>query len=95
MKKINSNKRLGICVVVIAGILMIPFITKAPWTGSDYLFAGVVLSVLALIYEIVTKNMKSTKQKLIVAAILLGVIVLIIGWAATGPENEALINQGR
>jgi 4-hydroxybenzoate polyprenyltransferase len=91
----NSLKKISIWAVVISGVLMIPFLTNAPWTKGDYIFAGIVLSALATIYELVTKKMRSTKQKLVVAAILLGVIVLIIGWAATGPENEAMLNQGR
>jgi predicted PurR-regulated permease PerM len=86
MKTTNLNKKISIWAVVIAGVLAIPFITRAPWTLGDYFFAGIVLSILATIYEAVTKKMHSTKQKLIVAAIVLGIIVLIIGWAATGPD---------
>jgi len=86
MKAKNLQKRLGIWVIVVAGVLMIPFLTKAPWTQGDYIFAGAVLFILATIYEITTRNIKSFKHKLIVAAVLLGIIALIIGWAATGPD---------
>lgn len=94
MKK-NIKKRLSIWAIVIAGILMIPFLTQAPWTKGDFIFAGAVLFTLATIYEVTTRNMKNVKSKLIVAAVLLGVIVLILGWAATGPDSETVINQGR
>jgi len=86
MKTEKMKKRLGIWALVVAGILMIPFLTQAPWTKGDFILAGAVLLTLAAIYEITTRNMKNVKNKLIVAAVLLGTIVLILGWAATGPD---------
>lgn len=71
---------------VIITILLIPFATKAPWTSFDYIFAGTVLTILATIYEYATRNVTSLKSKSLVGFILLGVIVLIIGWAAGGPD---------
>jgi hypothetical protein len=91
----SLKKRLGVWAIVVAGVLMIPLLTKAQWTQGDYVFAGTVLFVLAAIYELATRNTRNFKHKLIVAAVLLGVIVLIIGWAATGPDSEAIIKNGR
>lgn len=95
MKKQTKGliKRLAVGELVVAGILLIPFLTKAPWTGSDYLFAGVVLSICSLIYVFVTRNMKNNLHKLGVAAVILFFILLVIGWAATGPANEAILAQ--
>ena len=84
--KTDITKRLGVWAVVVAGILMIPFLTQAPWTKGDFIYAGAALFALATIYEITTRNMKNVNQKIIIAAALLGFIVLIIGWAATGPD---------
>lgn len=82
----NMTKKLGIWALVVAGILMIPLLTQAPWSAGDFIFAGIVLFILATIYEFTTRNMTSLKQKLLVGIILLGVIILIVGWAATGPD---------
>lgn len=38
------------------------------------------------IEELVARNMKNKYHRMIVDVILLGVIILILGWAATGPE---------
>lgn len=93
--KRNLNKRLIIWAAIVSGILMIPLIAQFPWTLGDYVFATTVLSILALTYEAVTKNMTKFSHKLIAGVILLGVIIFIIGWAATGPDSEGLVNQGR
>ncbi len=77
----NVSKRLSIWAVVVAGMLMIPFITGMPWTSFDYTFAGIIIFGLATIYELATRNMKKVNQKVIVAAIVLGVLVLIWAWA--------------
>jgi uncharacterized membrane protein YfhO len=81
----NTKKRLGIWAIVVMAILMIPFLTNAPWTGSDYIFAGVVLFVLATAYELITRNLKNKFHHVLVGGAILLIIVLIIGWAATGP----------
>ena len=86
MKTKNLNKKIGIWAIIIAGLLMIPYITNAPWTSFDYIFAGIVLSALAATFEFLTRNAKGLKPRLIVGAGILVVIVLIIGWAATGPD---------
>jgi CDP-diglyceride synthetase len=84
--KHKLTKRISIWAVVVAGILLIPFITNAPWTSFDYVFAGIVLFILSIIYEFTTINMKNVKNKLIVGAVILMVIILIMGWAATGSD---------
>jgi uncharacterized membrane protein YfhO len=81
----NTKKRLTIWAVVVIAILMIPFLTNAPWTGSDYVFAGIVLFILATAYELITKNLKNKLHHVFVGGAILLIIVLIIGWAATGP----------
>lgn len=77
----NITKRLGIWAVVVAGILMIPLILKAPWTGSDFVFAGVVLFGSASVYEFTTYNMKNKTHRLFVGIAVALVILLIWAWA--------------
>jgi hypothetical protein len=83
----NISKRLGIWALVVAGILMIPFVAKFPWTGRDFTFAGIVLFVCAAVYEFTTKNMKNKIYRAAVAIAILAFIVLVIAWAATGPDG--------
>lgn len=83
--KININKRLSIWAVIVSVVLMIPFVTKAPWTKGDYIFAGLVLMVLVAIYEFLTRN-KSKKHRFAVGLGFLIIVALILGWAATGPD---------
>jgi hypothetical protein len=68
--------------VVVAAVLMIPLLAKAPWTGSDFVFAGVVLFGLAIAYELITKNMTNPKHRIAVGVGAFFVIVLIQAWAA-------------
>ena len=86
MKVKNMTKKISFWFAVVAGILMIPFLTKAPWTSGDFVFAGVTLFSLAMIYESITRNMKNPKHKLFVGFGILIVIILIMGWAATGTD---------
>ncbi len=85
----NIKKRLMVWAIIVTAILMIPFLAKAPWTESDFAFAGVVLFSLASVYELTTRNMKNKMHHIIVAMVLLFLIMLILAWAATGPPNEA------
>lgn len=80
------KKRLIKWLVVVFAILMIPFLGQFPWSYGDYIFAGIILFTLASIYEVTTKNMKNSKQKFIVAAVIFVIIFFILGWAASGPD---------
>lgn len=86
MKSKNLTNRLAIWAVIVAGVLSIPYLTNAPWTSGDFIFAGIVLYTLAVFYELITRNMKGLKPRLLVGLGFLVLIVLIIGWAATGPD---------
>ena len=81
----NVMKRLGYGVVAVAAVLMIPFLTNMPWTGFDYIFAGMVLSACAIIYVLATQHMRAVSHRVAVAAGILLFIFLVIGWAASGP----------
>lgn len=81
MKSKSLNQKLGIWAIVVALILSIPFITKAPWTLFDYIFAGIVLYSLSALYTLAAHKTKKTAYRLLTAAALLSVLVLIWGWA--------------
>jgi predicted PurR-regulated permease PerM len=81
----SMAKRLAVWMIVVVAILMIPLLANAPWTFGDFVFAGIVLSACAAVYEYATRNMSSVKQRAAVAAAVLFFIFLVIGWAATGP----------
>lgn len=81
----NIVKRLSMWTAVVAAVLMIPFVTKMPWTGSDYFFAGVVLFACAAAYVFATQNMSDINHRLTVGVAVLLFIFMVIGWAATGP----------
>ncbi|HYF97265.1 MAG TPA: hypothetical protein VD947_04495 [Patescibacteria group bacterium] len=84
-KQRNVPQRLSVWALVIAGVLMIPLVTNAPWTASDFIFSAVVLFILVTIYELATKNMSDVKHRAYVAFGVFFTIFLIMGWAASGP----------
>lgn len=71
----QTTKRLVLWAVLVAAILMIPFVANAPWTSTDFIFAGTVLFGAAAGYELATRNMKNPSQCLILGA---GVMTLVI-----------------
>lgn len=81
MKNNSLNQKLGIWAIVVALILFVPFITKAPWTLLDYVFAGIVLYSLFMIYTIATHKTKKTIYRALTAVVLLTVLILIWAWA--------------
>lgn len=81
----KTTKRLSVWALVVAAILMIPLLAKAPWTVGDFVFAGVVLFGAAALYELVTKNLSSKNHRIAVGLGVLAVVVLIWAWAVAGP----------
>ena len=86
MKTKNLIQKIIIWTLVTGGVLMIPYLKNAPWTSFDYILASIILSISAAVYEFLTRNAKGLKPRIIVTAGILVVIVLIMGWAATGPD---------
>lgn len=79
--KRNISKRLSIWALVVASILMIPLLAKFPWTGSDYIFAGVVLFGSAAAYEFLTKNMRNQNYRIAVGVAVALFVFFIWGLA--------------
>lgn len=72
--------------VAVAGILLIPFLSKAPWTASDFVFAAAGLFGFATLYELVTRNMNNRTHRIAVGIAIVLAILMVIAWAATGPD---------
>ena len=59
----NMTRRLSVWAVVVAAVLMIPLLGKWPWTGSDFVFAGVLLFGSALVYELIARKGGTTAYR--------------------------------
>lgn len=76
-------KKISIWGVAICLVLLVPLVSGMPWTLRDYIFAGVVLSGCALFYELVTRNMKGKKPRMIAGGAVVFFILLVMAWAAS------------
>lgn len=83
----NIAKRLSVWAILIAAVLMIPLVTSAPWTGSDYVFGAVVLFGFATMYESITRHMSNPKHRTIAGFVVAGVLCVVWVGAATGFEG--------
>lgn len=77
----NITKRLAVWAIVVAGILLIPLLTKVPWTVGDFIFAGVVLYGCASFYELTTRSIENKMQRVVVGFAVAMALILIWGWA--------------
>ncbi len=80
------TKRLRMWAIFIAVVLMIPFLTKAPWTTSDFVFGAIGLFGFATMYELVTRKMNNKNHRVAVGVAIVMAIIIVIAWAATGPD---------
>jgi hypothetical protein len=83
----NTIKRLGVWAILIAVILVIPLLTKAPWTGSDFIFGAVILFGAAVVYELITRNMNNRRNRVIAGFAVFLVLSFVWVGAATGFEG--------
>ena len=77
----NIAKRLVFWAGLVAAVLMIPLLTNFPWTLSDFVFAGTVLFGAATGYELTVRNMSDRKQRMVVAAGTIAMVIFIWGLA--------------
>lgn len=83
----NIAKRLSVWAVLVAAMLMIPLLTRAPWTGSDYVFGAVLLFGAASVYEMATRKIDDPSRRLKVGAVVFVVLAFVWVGAATGFEG--------
>ncbi len=81
---IKTNKRLFGILITIAFLLLIPLIAmqftdEVKWTPIDFITAGILLLLTGLTLELIFRNVKTTKCKII--AIVFLFLLLFLIWA--------------
>lgn len=84
-----KTNRFLIIVLIVAGILLIPFIamqftSEVVWTASDFIIMGILLLVTGLGINLVLRKFSSTKNRLIISGIILAVFFVIWAELAVG-----------
>ena len=87
--QIMKTRNLSIILIVVAGILMIPFIgmqfsNEVNWTSSDFVIMGILLFIIGLAINFVISKLKTRKSKIIACVIILGIFLLIWAELAVG-----------
>lgn len=70
-------------------LLMIPLIAmqftkEVNWTGSDFIIGGVLLFGTAFICELVLRNVKTLKSRIIICVTILAILMLVWAEMAVG-----------
>ncbi|MFD0976700.1 hypothetical protein [Salinimicrobium gaetbulicola] len=68
-----------IVLLLMVPLLAMQFTNEVNWTLSDFVIAGILLSVTGLAIELVLRNVKTTKNRLIFCGIVL--LVFLVIWA--------------
>lgn len=84
-----KEKRILIIFIVIAILLLIPFIamqftSEVNWTSSDFAIMALLLISTGLLCEIIMRNVKTTKNRIILCGVLLLVFFLVWAELAVG-----------
>ena len=75
----TKNKRLIGIVLTVGILLLIPLIAKFPWSGEDFVIAGILLLGTGLLCEFVLRKVNSKGSEIaLCVAILIG---LFLVWA--------------
>lgn len=82
--KITPNQRLMGIVVFVATLLLIPllamqFTTEVNWDAFDFIVAAVLLLGTGLLFELVLRTVRSTKNRILLCGVLL--LILFLVWA--------------
>lgn len=81
--------RLFIILLIIAGLLLIPFIAmqfseEVVWTSSDFIIMGILLFAVGLLINLVLLKIKSSKNKIILCGIILAAFFLLYAEISVG-----------
>ena len=82
--KITPNQRLMGIVVIVVSLLLIPliameFTTEVNWDSFDFIVAAVLLLGTGLVCEMVLRNVRSTKNRILLCGVIL--VILFLVWA--------------
>ena len=72
-----KNKRLIGIFLVVALLLLIPLITRAPWSLFDFVLAGVLLSGAGLVFELLLRTVKKNEYRIALGLALLAALLII------------------
>lgn len=78
-----KNKRLKIILIVIAVLLLIPFIAmqftnEVSWSGFDFVIMGILLLITGLLCELVLRKVTKTTHRIAICISL--IIAFFIVW---------------
>ncbi|WP_297764733.1 hypothetical protein [uncultured Muriicola sp.] len=84
-----KNRRLFILMTTVAILLFIPLIAmqfsdEVNWNIIDFIAAAVLLLVAVFTYELISRNVKSPKNRTILSMVLLIIFLLIWAELAVG-----------
>jgi len=79
---ISPNKRLAGSVLVVVGLLLIPFLAmrftnEVSWSRADFITAAVLLLGTGLMCELVLRMVKTFEYRLVLCAAILIVLALV------------------
>lgn len=86
---ITQNQRSLALFAAAATLLMIPLIgmqfsKEVNWTGSDFVIGGILLFGTAFICEMVLRNVKTLKARMIICLTVLAILMVIWAELAVG-----------
>lgn len=86
---ITQHQRSVAMFAAAAILLMIPLIAmqftkEVNWTGSDFVIGGVLLFGTAFICELVLRNVKTLKSRIIICVTILAILMVIWAEMAVG-----------
>lgn len=70
--------------------MVMQFTDEVKWTFLDFIVAGILLLATGLTLDIILKKVKSLKNRIIIVAAVLGLLVLIWAELAVGIFNTPL-----
>ncbi len=84
-----KNKRFLIILQVIVIFLLIPFVAgqymdEVNWTASDYVIMGILLLGTGIAVELVLRFVKTTRSRIALVVVVLGLFLLIWAELAVG-----------
>ena len=85
----KTTKHLSIFALITGLVLLIPLVAmqyteEVNWTGSDFVFMGILLFGSGLVYELITRNMDSRQNKVLVGIIVSAIMLFVWVGGATG-----------
>ena len=84
-----KNRRLLIIVIIIGVLMFIPliamqFTNELNWDLADFILMGILLLCTGFACELVLRNISSTKNKIVMCAIILAIFLIIWAELAVG-----------